>query len=63
MKKYKVTLHLMVNPTVGDETFKKTYVVEAKNESDAYSKALEQQSLDDESIRYRSVFNYNTKEI
>lgn len=63
MKKYKVTLQLMVDPTVDDKTFNKKYTVEAENETKAYDEALKQQSEDEESVRYRSIFNYSVKEI
>ena len=63
MKKYKVTLYLMVDPTKGDETFKKSYTVEAESEYDAYTKAGKKQSEDVESIARRSVFDYKVKEV
>ncbi len=62
MKKYKVTLDLMVDPTQGDATFPKSYTVEAKDKSDAYLEAGKKQSEDIE-VRYRSVFNYTVKEV
>ena len=63
MKKYKVVLSLMVNPSKGDETFEQSYNVEAINESDAYSEAITKQSNDTEEISYRSIFNYSVTEI
>lgn len=63
MKKYKVTLQLMVDPTKGDHTFDKSYEVEAEKEMSAYKIAEELHSNDIESIRYKSIFNYRIKEI
>lgn len=57
LNKFKVTLHLMVDPTKGDETFNRKYIVNAKDENDAYREAEKKQSEDIE-VRYRSVFNY-----
>ncbi len=62
MKKYKVTLHLMVDPTKGDETVKRHYRVEAENEFDAFSKAQEKQTEDEEEFRYLSTFKFDAKE-
>lgn len=63
IKKYKVTLRLMVDSIKGDETFKKSYEVEAQTEFDAYAEACKKQSMDVEYIKHRSIFNYNVKEI
>lgn len=64
MKKYKVKLHLMKDPTVNDETFSKTYIVEANDEISAYYKAEVLQSNDqDDYIRKRSIYNYTINEI
>ncbi len=63
MKKYKVKLQLMVDPSKGDETFNKTYKVYAEDESKAFDEASKAQSNDEEDIRYRSIFNYSVKEI
>jgi len=53
----------MVDPTKGDATFPKTYEVEAENESKAYQEAEKMQSQDAPDIKWRSVFNFNVKEI
>lgn len=58
MKKYKVTLYLMVNPLDGDKTFKKSYTVEAENEYKALIEAEKKQENDTDDIKYRSIFNY-----
>ena len=61
MKKYKVTLYLMIDPTVNDNTFKKSYVVEAESESSAYDEAGRMQDNDEPNIRNRSIFNYKVE--
>jgi hypothetical protein len=38
MNKYKVTLLLMIDPSNGDETLKKSYTVEADDERNAVKK-------------------------
>lgn len=48
----------MVDPTVDDKTFPKSYIVQAQSEAEAYSKADEMQSKDDISIKHRSIFDY-----
>lgn len=58
MKKYKVTLLLMVNPSKNDETFEKEYIVEAENERKAYQEASKMQDEDEDDIKYRTLFNY-----
>lgn len=63
MKKYKVTLKLMEDPTQGDATFDVTYTVEAESEYKAYSAAEKLQSQDEDNIKYRSIFDYKVKEI
>lgn len=62
MKKYKVVLHLMKDPSKGDDTFPMTYYVEAENESKACSKAEKEQEQDEE-VKYRSVFSHNVTEV
>ena len=59
--KYEVTLQLMIDPSVNDDTFDKTYVVDANNESDAYFKAANLQSNDIDEIKYKSIFDYTIK--
>lgn len=63
MKKYKVEFFLMVDPTKGDETFPKSYEVEAESESEAYKKAEELKDKDEPNIAQRSVFDYDVTEI
>lgn len=62
MKKYKVTLHLMVDPTKGDQTFPKIYEVEAENKWTALA-AAEKMREREPDIRWKSVFNYVAQEI
>jgi exonuclease VII large subunit len=61
MNKYKVTLLLMIDPSNGDETLKKSYTVEADDERNAVKKAEKMQENDDLSIKYLSVFDYEVK--
>lgn len=63
MKKYKVILQLMIDPSKGDQTFDKEYIVEAESKIKAYWEAEKMQSNDVPNIRLRSVFNYTIKEI
>ena len=63
MKKYKVTLLLMVNPSVNDDTFPRTYNVEAETELQAYHKASKMQGDDEPHIKHRSIFDYKVVEI
>ena len=63
MKKYKVTLELMEDPSKGDATFERTYHVEADSEYGAYLNAEAERENDDEEVRYNSVFNYTVKEM
>jgi hypothetical protein len=48
----------MVDPTKGDETFKKSYTVEATNEYTAFKEAEKLQANDEPNIKYRSIFDY-----
>ena len=63
MKKYKVVLKLMDDPTKGDETTDRTYIVESDNENDAYSKALEAQDDDIEEIKYKAIFSFKVTKV
>lgn len=63
MQKYKVTLYLMVDPTKGDNTFPKTYNVEAESESKAYTEAEKMQEKDTTDIARRSIFDFKVEEI
>ncbi len=51
----------MTDPTKGDDTFPKSYTVEAENESKAYGEAQKMQDSDIPDIRYRSIFNYKVE--
>jgi len=63
MKKFKVTLQLMVNPIQGDHTFAKTYTVDARNEEDAYWVAEPKQENDEPRIAKCAIFSYKAEEI
>lgn len=63
MKKYKVTLLLMVDPTSGDKTTAQIYYVEAETKQKAYDLAEKMQSKDRRvSIRHLSIFDYKVDE-
>lgn len=59
--KYKVTLYLMIDPSINDKTIKRTYNVLAQNEADAYTEADIQHSNDDVEYKYLSIFDYKIK--
>jgi hypothetical protein len=59
MNKYKVTLLLMIDPSNGDETLKKSYTVPMM--SVMLLKTEKMQENDDLSIKYLSVFDYEVK--
>lgn len=60
---YKVTFHLMVDPSSGDATFSKSYKVEAADKREAYNKAEAVKDQDAPEFSKRSVFNYSVKEV
>lgn len=61
MNKYKVTLYLMIDPTINDNTFKKVYKVFADNDYGAYNEACKLQDNDEPEIKYKTVFDYKVE--
>lgn len=62
MKDYKVILYLMIDPTKGDATTKKTFKVKAENKNKALEEA-EKQRDEITDIKYLSLFDYKIEEI
>jgi len=63
MNKYKVTFHLMKDPTKGDDTFPKSYTVEAENERAAEKAAEKLLDAEPPEISKRSIFSQKVRKI
>ena len=61
MKKFKVTIWLMIEPTKSDKTEKHIFTVNAESETKAYFEA-ETEINKDIRLKNLSVFNYKVKE-
>lgn len=62
-KKFKVTFHLMVDPTKGDATFPKSYKVDAIDKNEAYTEAEKLLDKEPDEFSKRSIFDYTVKEL
>jgi len=63
MKKFKVTIWLLLDPSVGEAKEEINETVEAESEDEAYDKVTEETIDTNTRLKYLTVFDYEVKEL